>query len=204
DTKGAVTDTVGRFPGSETSVSTSGSGQNRGMMVMNVPFGRSLTHSVHEDVIAVAPADTYEILHLDASGAVRRITRRRAEPVSVSPDDIEAFRARRLEGMSNMPAQFQSMAEKQLEDAVFPAVMPPYSAVRFDAADRLWVQEASHVGEPSRWAVYDRDGALIAEFQLPERFRPTDIGEDYLLGIARDEMDLERVQLFRLTSPDGD
>lgn len=172
-------------------------------MVTSVPFARSTYLAVHRDAVVVATNDTYEIRLFDSTGQLRRVVRRRGEPVPVTPADIDAYREQQLENAAGPNSQFRTLIERQLADAEYPQTMPAYTSVLPDAAGRLWVRESTHLGEPPRWAVYDRDGALMAELTVPERFRPMDIGEDYVLGLMRDELDLERVLLYRLT-PAGD
>jgi hypothetical protein len=200
---GIVQDTLGRFPGTESSVQQSGSGNNRMMMVTSVPFARGTYLGVHRDAIVVATNDTYEIRLFDTTGQLRRIVRRLGEPVPVTPADVEAYRQQQLESAERSNAQFRTLIERQLADAEYPQTMPAYTSVMPDAAGRLWVRESTHMGEPPRWAVYDPDGALMAELTVPDRFRPLDIGEDYVLGVLRDELELERVLLYRL-APAGD
>lgn len=36
---------------------------------------------------------------------------------------------------------------------------------------------------------------------LPPRMRPLDIGQDYVLGVSLDELDVERLTLWKLTRP---
>ncbi len=198
---GAVQDTLTRVIGGERSVKTGGSGGNRSVMVTSLPYGRATTFGVRGDAIAVATADSYEIRLMDPSGATRRIVRRRVEPMPVTDDDMAVLREQQFSG--DMPAEIRKMMEQQLAEAPRPEMMPPYSTIFLDRAERLWVREATHAREAARWAVYDREGALIAELRLPSRFRVTDAGEDYVLGILRDEDDLERVQMYRVRAAAG-
>jgi hypothetical protein len=49
--------------------------------------------------------------------------------------------------------------------------------------------------------VFDRDGLLIGRVEGPEGFEITDSGPDYILGVAKDDLDVERVRLYRLERP---
>jgi hypothetical protein len=51
---------------------------------------------------------------------------------------------------------------------------------------------------PSVWSIYDRDGRWIADCTLPPRFAPAEIGDDCVIGVSRDEDDVERVTLLSL------
>ena len=55
------------------------------------------------------------------------------------------------------------------------------------------------VGEGgAEWRVLGPDGSLLAEVRTPPSFFPLDIGRDYVLGLAKDELDVEALQLYRL------
>jgi len=49
------------------------------------------------------------------------------------------------------------------------------------------------------WLVIDPDGGVLETVDLPEGLRPTDIGEDDVVGVVRDELDIQRVRVYRLT-----
>ncbi|MFQ5702893.1 MAG: hypothetical protein ACE5HT_02615 [Gemmatimonadales bacterium] len=52
-----------------------------------------------------------------------------------------------------------------------------------------------------RWTVFDGHGMLLGTTQFPESFRALDIGEDYVLGVWKDDVDLEHVRLYDLKKP---
>jgi hypothetical protein len=51
--------------------------------------------------------------------------------------------------------------------------------------------------------VFDAEGRQLGTLAMPPRFRLTDAGPDYVLGVGRDDMDVEKVQLFRLDRSGG-
>jgi hypothetical protein len=52
--------------------------------------------------------------------------------------------------------------------------------------------------EPDVWQVYDHDGVWLGLVELPARFYPQEIGDDYVLGVWRDDTDVEYVRLYQL------
>lgn len=54
-----------------------------------------------------------------------------------------------------------------------------------------------------RWTVFDSEGRQLGTLTLPARFRVTDVCADYVVGVGRDELDVEKVQLFRLDRSGG-
>jgi hypothetical protein len=79
--------------------------------------------------------------------------------------------------------------------------MPFYQAALADAEGNLWVQDFSPGEPPAGWSVFDPEGRFLGAVAMPDRFRPQQIGDDFILGVARDELDVERVQLYALEKP---
>ncbi|HEX7120895.1 MAG TPA: hypothetical protein VF178_00905 [Gemmatimonadaceae bacterium] len=48
------------------------------------------------------------------------------------------------------------------------------------------------------WWIYDPRGVLIATMRTPARLRITEIGRDYVLGVWRDESDVQTVRRYAL------
>jgi hypothetical protein len=71
--------------------------------------------------------------------------------------------------------------------------------VRVTGDGLLWVTSpVPPSARPSLWRLHLPDGGALAALELPARFEPFDFGEDWVLGRARDELDVERVRLYRL------
>jgi hypothetical protein len=58
--------------------------------------------------------------------------------------------------------------------------------------------------QKGRWTIYDPQGAVQARIALPPRFRPYDIGRDWILGQELDDLDVEHIRLYRLQKPATD
>ena len=68
-----------------------------------------------------------------------------------------------------------------------------------DRLGRLWI----HGFDPdpatvTPWFVTNPAGRLIARISLPHELDPLDIGRDYVLGRARDELEVETIVLFEI------
>ena len=84
-----------------------------------------------------------------------------------------------------------------------------------DGQEFLWVRDydptihAVHVGGLGRtgpggvWHVFDHGGAKVAEVTVPEDFEPLSIDSDYVIGIRRDELDVESVRVYRVERSGG-
>ena len=70
--------------------------------------------------------------------------------------------------------------------------------VKVSPQGHLWVRQPAQADGPVAWTVYDIDARPIARITTPPKFEIHEIGRDYLLGVGRDELDVEFIQLFRM------
>lgn len=147
-----------------------------------------------------ALAEGYQIEVFGTDGQLAGLIRH-AIP-SRAPSDEEVERARELERSIYEASPVSHSAEyvaEQLESLPVPATVPPHGELRADSAGNLWVQEWGVVpSERLDYRVFDPEGRLRAAVRIPERLRVTEIGADYVLGIWRNEANVEFVQLHRL------
>jgi len=162
------------------------------------PFGRSLQTVVNGSTLAVGATDAFEIRLFDPHGTLRRIIRSPGARRAVTQEDIDTWLASRLAAIPN-PAERRR--ERAMYEAIqFPDSIPAFRSLFLDDTGDLWVREYQPTENrgPVRWRVYDRRGYPLAHVAGPERFRPTDIGRHYVLGIRKDDLDVEHVELYEL------
>lgn len=80
---------------------------------------------------------------------------------------------------------------------------PAYSQLVVDARSNLWVRDFRPGFEegPHRWLVLDPEGRVAGRVETPARFVVHEIGDDYILGVAWDALNVERVRLYGLRKP---
>ena len=81
--------------------------------------------------------------------------------------------------------------------------LPSIDRIAAGRDGRLWLRQYQYPGEnqPWSWIVVDSAGSPLAAIQLPRTFTPYEFGGDYLLGIARDSMDVQYVARYRIIVP---
>ena len=81
--------------------------------------------------------------------------------------------------------------------------LPAHGALFADALGYLYVEDYRLPGEEvPTFNVFDPQGRLTGRLQLPAGLQVLEVGEDYLLGLYRDELDVEYLRLYALERPD--
>lgn len=196
---GAIADTLGEFPGAERIIRiTTSNGQLASVNIIQLPFAKSPTFAVSGDDVYVGSQDAAEITVHGIDGALRRIVRTGRSPERVTEAHLDAQFREQLEAM---PDEMRSQFEAQGRESDLPhgEFVPPYGEIRTDHDGNLWVSDYDDPTDPpGHWTVYDPTGAVAARILLPDRFRPFDIGPDWILGRYLDDLDVEYVRLYRI------
>jgi hypothetical protein len=54
-----------------------------------------------------------------------------------------------------------------------------------------------------RWSVFDSSGAYLGTIALPAGFELHQVGKDFVLGVTRNELDVQVVELYSLDRGTG-
>lgn len=202
---GSEQDTLGWFAGTEFMYQGSG----RQMTAGPTPFSSKTIIALSTDHILVAETGRYEIRRIRFDGSIDLIIRHPVEPIPVTAADREAFREEILEfaRQQNREPQYQ----RWLAEIEFPESKPPLAALVSDATGNIWVKEERGPDADDVWAVFDGDGFLIRQVEMPNGLcEPRcgelgggimEIGSDYVLATLRDEFDVEYVRVYDLIKP---
>jgi hypothetical protein len=142
--------------------------------------------------------ESYEIAAYDTSGALTTLIRKTVGARPLTSDAIAQHRAEVMAGAPSDPATRRQWQES-VNTAPYPDSVPAYRRVRVDRGGMLWVQEYSLPGADSAaWSIFDRQGTWIADVTIPIEWELLDIGDDYLLILVRDDLDIERIRRHAL------
>jgi hypothetical protein len=191
-------DTIATRPSDERFVQPCG----QGMCGYDPPFARSTVAAFARDRLYVGSADRYEISVFGIDGREIRSIRALVAPRIVTRADAARQRDEFLAVARNEQAR-QQLERAYLEMTV-PPTMPAYNDLRVDRIGNLWVEDYRATDEEvPQWTVFDSTGRLLGAVDTPPSFRIDDIGDDYLLGVFRDSLDVEHVRMHRITKPPG-
>ena len=161
-------------------------------------------------------AERYEIRFHATDGKPQLIIRAPFTPVQIRAADQERYKQSIInlgaEGGGQVDPRLLAQRQKMMDEVVFARQLPAYSVMKIDSERNLWVRDAyveTEIGQgwgrvistPTSWRVFDRNGKWLGTVTLPARFNPMDIGADYILGLWRDEDDVEHVRMYRLNKP---
>ncbi len=79
--------------------------------------------------------------------------------------------------------------------------LPAFNSLIADRVGHLWLEEFEPPGEErpgARWTVLNPEGRVLGWVETPDGLEIYEIGADYLLADARDELEVEYVQLWSL------
>ncbi|MFV1987435.1 MAG: hypothetical protein ACC682_09135 [Gemmatimonadota bacterium] len=171
-----------------------------GFSISRLPFGRVTVAASAPDRLWLGNGDSWEVRAYTLDATLKSIVRfdRRRPPVTESLRD--AYLAERLEDAED-EADAQSI-RSQFREMPSPDRLPPYQTFIVDALDNLWIGEYVLPGETTRtYTIVGPDGRLTGRLTLPEGTLPLDIGADYLMAVTLDELDVQRLTMWRLTRP---
>lgn len=116
------------------------------------------------------------------------------EPVSAR--DREAYEEYMAEWLRSRPPGAPAAGSGE---RTYARNRPGFVDLHYDAEGYLWATEYRAPWEEGASAlVFSADGPLLGKVELPPGFEIEEIGSDYLLGVRRDELDVEYVHLYGL------
>lgn len=154
---------------------------------------------VHGGEIFLGDSDRMEVSVFDPSGRLTRIFRVPGLDLSISAEEIAHERAGWL-GPNSSQERREIVARIPVPDT-----KPAYSSLHVDSEGNTWAEEyrqgwwAFTDDVPRRWTVFGPDGKWLGEVNLPPRFTVYRIGRDYILGLARDDLEVEQIRVLRLS-----
>ena len=165
---------------------------------MTIPFTPGTVLAVAGSKVIVGTSTSYQISQFMADGVLSRLIRKSHARLPVEPSDVDSF-------LDSLRAQYATGGPeakthlKMNEETPPPDSMPAFDDLIVDRDGNLWVSASRHHGDRSvQWDVFDTEGIWLGVVRGPDGFRVTDIGSDYLLGLGKDDLEVEHALLYEL------
>lgn len=193
DAAGAPVGDVGIHPGQETYIQF---GEST-IEVLRMEHARGYVLAPAGGEVIMAPNERFELRFWSPDGSLARLVRLTEPPRPLTDAVWEAELQRRLE---EVPDRARPRIRAMWDLVPRPDTLPAMSAVLPDAAGHLWIRSFTFpaVDASARWIVLDPSGQAVASLDLPAGMEVYEIGTDYLVGMVRDDLDVERVQVWPL------
>ncbi len=159
-------------------------GSTRGF---GVPFAAMPSATVRESEAWITSGEAPEVRVYDLDGRLIRIGRVDRDPMPVTEEMREQYIAAR-------PNQAEVIDDMPRRETV-----PAFTSLLVDDLGLVWA--SWYVWDPARpttWTVFDPDGRALGTVETPAGFDVQQIGADFMLGLARTELDVEQVRRYRL------
>ncbi|MEX2283559.1 MAG: 6-bladed beta-propeller [Gemmatimonadota bacterium] len=181
-------------------------------------FGPVLSQAARGQSWYIGFPEKWEVAQNTASGKPVRLIRRAWQPVEITAVERQAYREAFVNqgGEAGAPVRpsLKAQRESMVVDDAFAKSLPAYAKLHVDAAGNLWAQVPTRPRDvpfnkrlndtndkPQEWSVFDPAGRWLGQVQTPGNFWVFEIGNDYVLGLWRDEFDVEHVRMHTLTKP---
>jgi len=90
---------------------------------------------------------------------------------------------------------FLAGRRRYLEEYEYPTHYPAYSGILSSDDGSIWVERYPLAQESRHWKVFSPEGDLVATVDLPSGFRIMWVGENQVAGVAKNELDVEFVEV---------
>ena len=163
-----------------------------------IPFTQAELVSVHGNALAVYRGPGNEIEEWTQAGQLQRIIRWSVPPRPVR-DVWERYKVASLERRGLTAIGRELWTEFHALSLPLPENLPAIEAVMSDTEGRIWARRYRLLWETDQiWDVFEPDGEWCGTITTPPNLTVYHIGADFVLGVHRDELDVERVRLHAL------
>jgi hypothetical protein len=188
---GELLDSLGWFPGDE---SYFGSGEDF-TYGTSAPYGLRAYMLAAGELLYYGSSDNFEIEVRAVDGTLQRLIRRPIPNPPVTAEEVEEFHRSLDERRERLSPIWRSLYSQM----TLPETKPAYGRLLVDSEGNLWVADYSRErDDEGTWSVFDSEGRLLGSVETPTGGRVLQIGSDFVLGIWRDELDVEYVRLYGL------
>jgi 6-bladed beta-propeller protein len=184
--------------------------RERGVSPRAVVFGPSPRITADASRICIGNTADFVITCHDSLGRPLVVIRRAVPSRAITEADRKHFQDGYLAANKGASAQAIATIKESNRLTQFAERAPAFGRAMLSTSGDLWVSEfdpsEESLGQPSfqtpsgplRCSVFAGDGTWLSDIVLPPRFRPFEVGADYVIGVSLDGDDVERVTLYRI------
>ena len=208
---GVLLDTVAHLPGRPGTVLHAPDRTDAAMGLPPLPLSAGPTAAGSTAGIALTDGERYEVRFLDTSGSLSRIARLAEAPPVRTDTHVEAYVTSMVKGIADrfgdrledfFPGGEERMLREQRDlHQSLPLLerLPGYVRLLFADTGTLWALRYVLPGAAvQRWDVFGEDGGHLGAVDIPAWLRVYCISHGQLVGVTRDELDVQHVEIREL------
>lgn len=172
-------------------------------------FSRMPEYGSAGDRLAVIDTEAYLVRFVSpVDGSIERIVRREVEPQAATDAVFEAHVDGIIGLFDDMPNERVRQVRQMWRDTPRSPLLPVLRSVHVDTAGNLWLAPYHIVGaDPPPFEIHAPDGTWLGSVAIPPGVERAfiqyqtpymEIGEDYILGVWMDDLDVQYVRMYRI------
>ena len=160
--------------------------------------------------VIMAVNESVRIEVRDSDGALVRIITRPHEVKQVTERDQRVFLSFMRDAFEQQGAPAAAI-DAAIERFQFADIYPAFITLTHGPQGSVWVQrvrsgdEISEEGDfdpqdlgSNTWDIYDAQGRYMGDVTFPGKYQPIKVMDDRIYGIARDELDVQSMKVYRV------
>ncbi|MHB1195081.1 MAG: 6-bladed beta-propeller [Longimicrobiales bacterium] len=176
----------------------------RGISIVGTHFDPQVLATAYAGQVYVSDGSAFSYRIYSADGDLAKVVRLLWPRTAVDQEVKARWRENRSQywGQSPEPGVPQGRLQELFDRTAYPDSLPSFYALRVDSQGFVWGE-----GVPSRefsspspdQFVFAPSGAFLGVVRAPQGFRITEIGGTYLVGVWRDENEVDYVRVYELS-----
>ena len=174
-------------------------------------FGNMPEYGAAGGSVGVIDTEAWSVRVLSSvDGTVERIIRRGVAPREATDALFDEHLAGILDMFSSAPPEEVDRIRQMWRDFPRAPVLPVLRSIHVDATGHLWLQPYYVAGaEPPPFEIHAPDGTWLGSVSVPPGLVRAfiqyqapymEIGEDYILGVWTDDLDVQYVRMYRINN----
>ncbi len=168
----------------------------------SMPFTPHAQAAVGSDRVYVGDNDSTRIHAFTLDGKSLGSITVADKAIPVTPAELKAHGERSFEQVGQNGVTRQQV-ELWNANAPRPTRYPYWGTAFVDGTGTLWVSSPTRNDIPMTWTAFDRAGKRIGSMIVPRGFTPKDAGNNWVLGVLRDDDGVESIAMYSLRRPTG-
>jgi hypothetical protein len=167
------------------------------------PFGPRTVIATDGTSLLVSDGQRDEVIRYQLDGSPSSIYRLDRPRRLIALSEVEQQRRRLAQQVEQLPEVIGQAGADEMAAVGVPTVYPAHDRILVDGTGAIWLREdigpGRSVVEGHHWDVLDGEGRWLGRVTTPARLELYQVTRDRVIGVWRDENDVEHLRVHRLS-----